>query len=126
MAPPNGTTATVAGIPSVEKVLEPSPAAQLRKRVFGHAGITIGAGVLILIIVVALLAPLLAPYDPLDPFAVPPPPINEAFTVSIEWGIPGDAEPGSYRILLHGSEKQSGSNAEAFVAEAGPFEIVAP
>ena len=43
MAPPNGTTAAVAKLPSVEKVLEPSPAAQLRKSVFGHAGITIGA-----------------------------------------------------------------------------------
>ena len=68
MAPPNGPSAagTVAALPVAEQILEPSPAAKLRRRVFGHAGITIGAGVLIVIIAVALLAPVLAPYDPLD------------------------------------------------------------
>ena len=70
MAPPNGpgaaTTGTTGRLPSAEQILEPSPAVLLRRRVLGHAGITIGATVLILIFAVALLAPLLAPYDPLD------------------------------------------------------------
>jgi peptide/nickel transport system permease protein len=70
VTPPNipGAAAiqTADSLPIAEKILEPSPAAQLRRRVFGHAGITIGAGVLLFIIVVALLAPVLAPYDPLD------------------------------------------------------------
>jgi neutral ceramidase len=65
------------------------------------------------------------PYDPLDPFAAPPPPINEAFTVSIVWQIPDDAEPGTYRVLFHGSEKQAGSEAHTFSAETPPFEISA-
>lgn len=46
--------------------MEPSPMALLRRRVFGHAGITIGASVLIVIFIMALLAPVLAPHDPLD------------------------------------------------------------
>jgi peptide/nickel transport system permease protein len=70
MTPPNGPSATGTGtipsLPIAEQILQPSPAAQLRRRVLGHAGITIGAGVLIFIIVVALLAPVLAPFDPLD------------------------------------------------------------
>ncbi|MDX1431275.1 MAG: ABC transporter permease [Gammaproteobacteria bacterium] len=47
-------------------IIEPTPGAQLRRRIFGHAGITIGATVLIVIFLVAMLAPLLAPHDPLD------------------------------------------------------------
>ena len=68
MAPPNGssTAGTVAALPIAEQILEPSPGAKLRRRIFGHAGVTIGAGVLLIIIAVALLAPVLAPYDPLD------------------------------------------------------------
>ena len=68
MSPPNGpsTTGTITALPVAEQVLEPSPAAKLRRRVFGHAGVTIGAGVLLVIIAVALLAPVLAPFDPLD------------------------------------------------------------
>ncbi len=66
MAPPNGPSTAVAGLPVAGQILDPSPAAKLRRRVFGHAGVTIGAGVLIVIIAVALLAPVLAPFDPLD------------------------------------------------------------
>jgi peptide/nickel transport system permease protein len=68
MVPPNGssTAGSVAAPPVAEQIFEPSPAAKLRRRVFGHAGVTIGAGVLIVIIAVALLAPVLAPFDPLD------------------------------------------------------------
>jgi peptide/nickel transport system permease protein len=70
MAPPNGpgaaTTGTAGRLSGVEQIIEPSPAVLLRRRVFGHAGITIGATVLLVIVVVALLAPLLSPHDPLD------------------------------------------------------------
>lgn len=42
----------------------PTPGEQLRRRALGHAGVTLGAGVLLAIIALAFLAPLLAPYDP--------------------------------------------------------------
>lgn len=63
------------------------------------------------------------PYDPLDPFAVPPPPINEAFTVSVDWQIPADVEPGIYRVLLHGSTKPAGSASDPFIAATSRFEL---
>ena len=67
MAPPNGPSAVTAGpLPTVEQILEPSPAVLMRRRIFGHAGITIGATVLLVIFAVALLAPVLSPHDPLD------------------------------------------------------------
>ncbi len=56
----------VIDIPPVAPVLEPSPGAQLRRRIFGHAGLVIGGTVLISIILIALLAPWIAPHDPLD------------------------------------------------------------
>jgi peptide/nickel transport system permease protein len=66
MAPPNGPSAVTAGpLPTVEQILEPSPALLMRRRIFGHAGITIGATVLLVIFAVALLAPVLSPHDPL-------------------------------------------------------------
>ena len=46
--------------------LEPSPAALLRRRIFGHAGLLIGSAVLIAIVAMALLAPWIAPHDPYD------------------------------------------------------------
>ena len=46
--------------------MEPSPRALLRRRVFHHAGLVIGASVLITIVLMALLAPYIAPHDPLD------------------------------------------------------------
>ena len=55
-----------AAVPDLDRILEPSPAAQLRRRIFGHLGLVLGGGVLALIVAVALLAPLLAPYDPLS------------------------------------------------------------
>jgi peptide/nickel transport system permease protein len=70
VAPPNGpgaaSTGTAGTLPSVEQIIEPSPGVLLRRRIFGHAGITIGATVLLIIVFVALLAPLLSPHDPLD------------------------------------------------------------
>jgi len=66
MSPPSAIDAATTGtIASAAQILEPSPAVLLRRRVFGHAGITIGATVLLVIFVVALLAPVLSPYDPL-------------------------------------------------------------
>ncbi len=67
------------------------------------------------------------PYDPLDPFAAPPPPINEAFTVSIRWQIPSDAEPGSYRVLFHGSElRETELEPRAFTAQSPEFTVETP
>lgn len=63
------------------------------------------------------------PYDPLDPFASPPPPINEAFTVTIEWLVPGDALPGTYRVLFHGVEKREQTSARTFTASSPTFVI---
>lgn len=51
-------------LPSAEKILEPSPTSLLMKRAFGHAGLTIGGAVLLLIFLMAVLAPYLAPHDP--------------------------------------------------------------
>ncbi len=42
----------------------PTPGQRLRRRIFGHRGIIIGGGILGIIVLLALLAPLLAPYDP--------------------------------------------------------------
>lgn len=66
------------------------------------------------------------PYDPLDPFAEPPAPINEAFTVTIDWQIPDDAIPGTHRVIFHGSEKQEdGAELRTFDAESPSFEVIA-
>jgi len=51
-------------LPSADQILEPSPTSLLLKRAFGHAGMTIGGGVLLVIFLMAILAPLLAPHDP--------------------------------------------------------------
>nr|WP_245413989.1 ABC transporter permease [Fulvimarina endophytica] len=42
----------------------PSAGARLRRRVFGHKSLVFGASLLAVIVLVALLAPLIAPYDP--------------------------------------------------------------
>ena len=47
-------------------VLEPSPVALLRRRIFGHAGLLIGSAVLVVIVVMAVAAPWIAPHDPFD------------------------------------------------------------
>lgn len=67
------------------------------------------------------------PYDPLDPFAGPPPPINEAFTASIRWQIPSDAESGTYRVLFHGSElRETDLEPRTFTEESPEFTIETP
>ncbi|MDG1369537.1 MAG: ABC transporter permease [Paracoccaceae bacterium] len=50
----------------VDEVLEPSPMQKLRKRMFGNYSFLAGLVIILLILAVALLAPLLAPHDPLE------------------------------------------------------------
>ncbi|MBM3571630.1 MAG: ABC transporter permease [Alphaproteobacteria bacterium] len=49
---------------SANKILEPSPAALLRRRIFGHTGFMFGASAIACMLAMALLAPVLAPHDP--------------------------------------------------------------
>ncbi|EKE78830.1 ABC transporter permease [Oceanibaculum indicum] len=51
-------------IPAAEDIVGPTPGQRLRKRILGHRGVMIGAVILGFILLVALLAPLLAPHDP--------------------------------------------------------------
>jgi len=53
-------------IAAPEELAAPSPGALLRRRVLGHTGLLIGAGVLAAVVFMALAAPLLAPFDPYD------------------------------------------------------------
>lgn len=53
-------------LPEVDEILEPSPAALLRRRAFKHYGFIIGGGVLAFIVLMAVTAPFLAPFDPYD------------------------------------------------------------
>lgn len=55
-----------AGMPTTAQVLAPSPGALLRRRIFRHWGLLIGGGILLAIVLMALLAPLIAPHDPYD------------------------------------------------------------
>lgn len=55
---------TVTSYVDVGNVLQPSAGAQLRRRVFGHTTFLVGAGIVVVILCVALLAPVLAPHDP--------------------------------------------------------------
>lgn len=50
--------------PLLEEIVGPTPRQILRKRVLGHSGLIFGLGVVFLLIVVAILAPVLAPHDP--------------------------------------------------------------
>lgn len=49
---------------SIPNAPEPSPAMRLVRRFLGQKAFVIGAGILVVIIALALLAPLLAPHDP--------------------------------------------------------------
>jgi peptide/nickel transport system permease protein len=55
---------TEAYAPPLVDISGPSPQALLRRRVLAHKGLMIGATVLVLIVLMAALAPLLAPHDP--------------------------------------------------------------
>lgn len=62
-------TATVAGERregEYDRIMQPSPFARIRRRVFGHLGFVIGASIIITMLLVAFAAPLLAPYDPYE------------------------------------------------------------
>ncbi|WP_137701597.1 ABC transporter permease [Marimonas lutisalis] len=50
--------------PLLQEITGPTPGQLLRKRVFGHQGLLIGAIVVAILAIIALLAPLLAPHDP--------------------------------------------------------------
>ena len=50
--------------PTAEVILAPTPGQILRRKIFGHRGIVIGGGIFFFIVLMALFAPLLAPYDP--------------------------------------------------------------
>jgi peptide/nickel transport system permease protein len=53
-------------LPTAEEILAPSPTQIMRSKLFGHAGITIGGGVLLVMVFMALFAPWIAPFDPFD------------------------------------------------------------
>lgn len=55
---------TFSSIPTAEQILEPSPSAILRRRIFGHSGFMIGTIIVAVIALVAIFAPILLKYDP--------------------------------------------------------------
>jgi peptide/nickel transport system permease protein len=55
-----------AGVATPAELLAPSPGALLRRRILRHWGLLFGGGILIAIVLMALLAPLIAPHDPYD------------------------------------------------------------
>ncbi len=63
-------------LPDPAEIVGPTPGQRMRRRVLGHRGIVIGGIVLGLIVLMALAAPLIAPYDPyaqvLDERLLPP------------------------------------------------------
>ena len=50
----------------VKEVIEPTPGQLLKHRLLKHKGLMLGGSLLVLLIVIALLAPLLAPHDPYE------------------------------------------------------------
>ncbi len=51
-------------IPTMDAIVGPSPGQRLRRRIFGHRGVMIGGIILLVMVLMALFAPLLAPHDP--------------------------------------------------------------
>ncbi|WP_051285144.1 MULTISPECIES: ABC transporter permease [Nisaea] len=58
------TTIANRGLPAAEDIVGPTPGQQLRRRIFGHRGLMIGGGILVIMFLMALTAPFLAPHDP--------------------------------------------------------------
>ena len=56
----------IRGQQTAEEILEPTPMMKLRRRVFKNHSFLIGALTLIFIIIIAVLAPFIAPHDPYD------------------------------------------------------------
>jgi peptide/nickel transport system permease protein len=54
------------GLPTTAEILAPSPGALLRRRIFRHWGLLAGGLILGAVLAMALLAPILAPFDPYD------------------------------------------------------------
>jgi peptide/nickel transport system permease protein len=59
-------SASRSGMPSAEEILAPSPGALLRRRIFRHRGLMLGGAILAAIVLMALLAPFVSPFDPYD------------------------------------------------------------
>ena len=49
-----------------DTLAEPSPKALLKRRVLGHVGLMIGMTIVVIIFLMAVLAPLISPHDPYD------------------------------------------------------------
>jgi peptide/nickel transport system permease protein len=54
------------GLPTTAEILAPSPGVLLRRRIFRHWGLLAGGLILGAVLAMALLAPILAPFDPYD------------------------------------------------------------
>ncbi|MDE0992580.1 MAG: ABC transporter permease [Rhodospirillales bacterium] len=59
-------TVNTSKLPDPATILEPSPTQLLTRRAFGHTGLMIGGGILLIMLIMALFAPILAPFDPYD------------------------------------------------------------
>jgi peptide/nickel transport system permease protein len=57
---------TEAYAPQLIEIAGPTSRTLLRRRILGHKGLLLGAGLLIFILAMALLAPVLAPFDPYE------------------------------------------------------------
>ena len=60
------TALPLAGLPTAAEILAPSPGVLLRRRIFRHWGLLGGGLILGAVLAMALLAPVLAPFDPFD------------------------------------------------------------
>jgi peptide/nickel transport system permease protein len=61
-----GVLSNSTAIPKAEEILAPSPSQIMMRKIFGHAGITIGGSVLLVMVFMALFAPWISPFDPYD------------------------------------------------------------
>jgi peptide/nickel transport system permease protein len=61
-----GLSAPRTGILGTEDILAPSPGSLLRRRIFRHWGLMLGGAILTAIVLMALLAPFVSPFDPYD------------------------------------------------------------
>lgn len=59
-------TVNTSKLPDPATILEPSPTQLLTRRALGHTGLMIGGGILLIMLIMALFAPILAPFDPYD------------------------------------------------------------
>jgi peptide/nickel transport system permease protein len=54
----------VGALGTIEDIVGPTPGQVLRRRMFGHRGLIIGASIVLAMVAIALLAPAVAPHDP--------------------------------------------------------------